>query len=360
MSREEVQKLLGGYATGTLTRDEQRALFEAALEDQQLFDALAKEQALREILDDPFARRQLLEALDPAREPFWVVAWRWLPRPAVLAAAGGLAGALIVAGLLWRRPTKPVRPEAVVAELRQPQPPAVATVSPKEFAAPRHPRKRPTHLPAPPALRSATAAVPAPPPAPATAAPRVQPPPPPPAAAPPAPAESVMLGGLASKTEMKRASAAAPAPGNLGVRYGLLVKRPDGDFVPARLDAILQPGDAVRLRIEPNNNGYAYLFQRDPSGGWRLASSRRVERGRQCLLPEQGALQYEEPGHKELLLVLSRQPAPELASFTEAVEALASSARGNLLRSAATAYAVDTRLPATQHKVAFEIDLEYR
>jgi len=44
MSRDEVQKLLGGYATGTLTPEEQQALFAAALEDQELFDALAHEQ----------------------------------------------------------------------------------------------------------------------------------------------------------------------------------------------------------------------------------------------------------------------------------------------------------------------------
>ena len=32
MSRDDIQKLLGGYATGTLTAEEQQALFEAALE----------------------------------------------------------------------------------------------------------------------------------------------------------------------------------------------------------------------------------------------------------------------------------------------------------------------------------------
>ena len=41
MSPEEIKKLLGGYATGTLTAEEQQALFAAALEDQELFDALA-------------------------------------------------------------------------------------------------------------------------------------------------------------------------------------------------------------------------------------------------------------------------------------------------------------------------------
>ena len=52
MNRDDIQKLLGGYATRTLTPDEQQALFEAALDDQQLFDALAREQALRDLLRD--------------------------------------------------------------------------------------------------------------------------------------------------------------------------------------------------------------------------------------------------------------------------------------------------------------------
>ena len=44
MSPEDIKKLLGGYATGTLTTEEQQALFAAALEDQELFDSLAREQ----------------------------------------------------------------------------------------------------------------------------------------------------------------------------------------------------------------------------------------------------------------------------------------------------------------------------
>src|ERR1019366_6497011 len=64
MSPEDIKKLLGGYATGTLTAEERQALFAAALEDQELFDALAREQSLRDLLRDPAARAQLLAALD--------------------------------------------------------------------------------------------------------------------------------------------------------------------------------------------------------------------------------------------------------------------------------------------------------
>ena len=41
----DLHKLLGGYAAGTLTPEERRALFDAALADQALFDALADEEA---------------------------------------------------------------------------------------------------------------------------------------------------------------------------------------------------------------------------------------------------------------------------------------------------------------------------
>ncbi len=40
MTQDEIRRLLGGYATNTLTDGERTALFEAALEDQELFDAL--------------------------------------------------------------------------------------------------------------------------------------------------------------------------------------------------------------------------------------------------------------------------------------------------------------------------------
>src|SRR5580700_2931708 len=125
MSREEIQRLLGGYATDTLSEEERSALFEAALEDQELFDALAKEQALRDVLQDPSARERLIEALDTVREPIAGRVWHWLGwlhRPVVLAMAGGLAVLLIVGGLALWRAKLPARREALVADALVPQP----------------------------------------------------------------------------------------------------------------------------------------------------------------------------------------------------------------------------------------------
>ena len=69
MNPDDVKRLMGGYATGTLTPAEQKALFEAALEDQELFNALAREQTLREALDDPAVRHELIERLQLRRLP---------------------------------------------------------------------------------------------------------------------------------------------------------------------------------------------------------------------------------------------------------------------------------------------------
>ncbi len=99
MAQGDLEKLLGGYATGTLTEEERNALFEAALHDQDLFNALADEQALKELLDDPVTRRRLLQALEqkPAPQATEGLAslFGWLRRPAGLAFAGTLATAVL-------------------------------------------------------------------------------------------------------------------------------------------------------------------------------------------------------------------------------------------------------------------------
>src|ERR1035438_4171531 len=103
MSPEDIRKLLGGYATDTLTTEERQALFEAALNDQELFDALAREQSLRDLLRDPAAKAQILAALDE-RPSRWYQGWGWW-RPA--AAIVAMAGMAAVAVVVFRRPQAP-------------------------------------------------------------------------------------------------------------------------------------------------------------------------------------------------------------------------------------------------------------
>ncbi|MGH9720941.1 MAG: CsgG/HfaB family protein [Bryobacteraceae bacterium] len=105
MKQPDVHKLLGGYATDTLTPAEREALFAAALEDQQLFEALADEQVLRDLLRDPAARQRVLRALEhqPPRSAWArMIAWfspaGWRP----MALAGGLA-TVFLAGVMIRQ-----------------------------------------------------------------------------------------------------------------------------------------------------------------------------------------------------------------------------------------------------------------
>jgi len=139
VSREDIARLLGGYATGTLTPEEQQTLFAAALEDQALFDELAREQALRDVLSEPAARAQLLAALeDPPRRR-----WRfsdWMLRPAALTAATACL-VLLGAVAVWRpwRGNEATKPDLLATALpgeRRPMPSPPAVADQKELALP--------------------------------------------------------------------------------------------------------------------------------------------------------------------------------------------------------------------------------
>jgi len=111
MSREDIQKLLGGYATGTLTPEEQQALFEAALSDQDLFDQLAREQALRDLLRDPACKAEILAALDDRPLPWYRRLGAWRPAAAALA----MAGIVLVSVVVLRRNANTVKMPMVAA-----------------------------------------------------------------------------------------------------------------------------------------------------------------------------------------------------------------------------------------------------
>jgi hypothetical protein len=399
MSREEIQKLLGGYATDTLGEAERRALFEAALEDQELFDALAKEQALREVLQDPSARQQLIEALGPAREAFAARTWHWLRQPAALAMAGGMAALLIVGGLVLRQTKRQVRREVLMTDVIAPRPASPAVVvpstAPLQATRPSAVERQPKRLAKAPALRSPPAqplaqhlmapanlpAAPAAPPALTGAQPAASPPPPPRGLA-------VGLAGAAEakrqalqttqapvlsfnarsglpRASMTRAKAARPVAANLGVEYTLLLKDADGAYSPVPASAVFHAGDSVRLQVEPSEAGYIYLFQRDATVGWNLLTSQRAEKAQRYVLPSTGGLQSDTPARLELLLVLSQIEQPAFTTpQTADVDALASGA--STLSAAIPVpgepgvYLVDTRQPAGRPQASFKIMIEYR
>ncbi|HYL77573.1 MAG TPA: hypothetical protein VEU96_25390 [Bryobacteraceae bacterium] len=97
MTNEDIRKLLGGYATNTLTEAERKTLFDAALEDQELFNALQDEEALKDLLADPVSRAQLQRALEApvkTRAAWWSGRWAWT------GAASAVAAAVIIVGVV--------------------------------------------------------------------------------------------------------------------------------------------------------------------------------------------------------------------------------------------------------------------
>ena len=121
MTREDIRKLIGGYATGTLTEAERQLLFEAALDDQELFDELGREQALKEVLEEPGAKSRLIAALarpDPA--PVW---WK---RPMAWVGAGVATAAIAIVALLIPRQAQPVQ----VAQVQGPSSTSIPAATP--------------------------------------------------------------------------------------------------------------------------------------------------------------------------------------------------------------------------------------
>lgn len=323
MSRDEIQKLLGGYATDTLNEAERRALFEAALEDQELFDALAKDQALRDVLREPAARRQLIAALGPEREPFGARAWRWWRQPAALAMAGGLAGVLIVTSIVFRPAKRVVRPEAIVADAIAPRSPAPMPAAPPAVKqAPK--AMRPAARAAKVFQRDVAAAN-----QPAASAPLPAPPVLPPAAAPSSASEPLATGGVQSAADAQHPAAETGKPSETrfnavgalpqarlkraaagftatpGIEYSLLAKGADGSYSPLPAGSVLHAGDSVRLRVAPGSAGFLRLYEH-AGAGWNLIAGQRVEPGQSYLLPS-GALESSRPARMELMLVLSAQ-----------------------------------------------------
>lgn len=117
------EQILGGYATNTLTAEEKRQLFEAALDDQTLFDVLADEEALRALLANPEARQRILDSLQASGNPQGMAAphgprLRWFRQPSSLAWAGSMAamGLALIFGWQMEELWGPVVQEELQAE----------------------------------------------------------------------------------------------------------------------------------------------------------------------------------------------------------------------------------------------------
>ncbi len=133
---DDLRDLIGRYASGSLTEEEQKRLFEAALEDQDLFDELAREQGIRQLLAEPGARERLIGALQPPKR---TAAW-------FLAAAAGVAAAALIFVVMRPSPKPPIQIAAVTAPL-PPKEKATATALETRAAPPQPLRDTPSNQP---------------------------------------------------------------------------------------------------------------------------------------------------------------------------------------------------------------------
>ncbi|MEO7143409.1 MAG: hypothetical protein ABI165_07880 [Bryobacteraceae bacterium] len=321
MNPEDVEKLLGGYATGSLSAEERRILFEAAVHDQKLFDALVEEQALKEALEAPGARARLLEAARnrhvPARSRWWRP-WAW---PA--AAAVALAAVTI---FLFVHIPAPVRaPDAQVARLEKksantvPAPPAQHSEERTRRGAPLQSSQKQAAV----ALRRARVSeertgrgVP----------PRSR----------SQPAAGVAGAAGAEPALAARVPAAEPAPVEFNTRTGSVLPRPSAtpkmaaarSFGALMTASLVQPelavsvrkdgsppaavflaGDTVQLHMTPPFNGNLYVLRSGDGGAtWGLVWSAAVPAAAEQTAP----LNLPAAGETKLIVVLSRAPMPEL------------------------------------------------
>jgi hypothetical protein len=115
VTHDEIQKLMGGYATGSLSEAERRMLYEAALDDQDLFDQLAHEDSIRMLLDQPGVKDRLIASLAPA-EPV-VVRGGWKRPLAWGLATSFVVGMSLLAVFITR---SNIKTQATIAQLDAP------------------------------------------------------------------------------------------------------------------------------------------------------------------------------------------------------------------------------------------------
>jgi len=356
MRPEDGEKLLGGYATGTLTEAERQALLEAALANQDLFDALAGEEALRELLADPAARRHLLEQL-AEKKSLGQLLFGWWNRRLAWGLAGSAAVTVLLVAVLvpvYRRlaPEHFAPPPAASVEVAQKiSPPASAP------QAMRRPAPVVPHVQAPAVHRArveaevarvaplaekpeqveehAAASRPVLGGAPGGVVGGISQPPPTTvaearqgqtAAAEPkklaisafrlpeaGPAEAQTLGPAA----LDKARAEEPRSAAVGLRYSILKKDPAGRYAEVAPDTVFQRGDSLRLSVETNQAGILQLLAQDPAGAWRLVQQVTLGPRSRQILPAEDAPALSGPQRLRLVFSAAKlegvRPSSQLA-----------------------------------------------
>ena len=284
MSKDEIRKLFGGYASGTLTAEEKMQLFEAALEDQELFDELQREQALKELLEDPVSRAEIRHAV---AETLPQPSTPWFRRPWIWAVGASMAAAAVTIAVLapWRAVT-PQPPRQTTARMEAPAPaltprvePPPPSTMPVRSVEPKPRLKRPPARK--PEVREETSAAPvtdiaqveAPPPAaPASVPVKQQPAAAPavaPAAAPPPPAPADTLEVRRPVQAFRATTSMAPlaktTAAEVHMLYRLEKRLEDGSYTPVAASTVFHLNDVVRIVPLPRRPGPVSVEEWDPA-----------------------------------------------------------------------------------------------
>ncbi len=326
----DVEKLLGGFATNSLTDQERTKLFEAALTNQRLFDALADEQALKELLDDPRSRRLLVQALkEKESKAAWLEKLQgWVHQPSSWAIAGSAVVALLAVTVMVHLVGLPPQVPQLTTDASPPVASAPASPSPPKSGdqtttpfpgrkidpampltertqpPPVQPKSNVTRPPDPmniqePSSRTPESTVPQVPPSSPGVPPEkkqeeqyagMEQPAPEPSLQksfsgtgnPGKPNEmaadkEVPEGRAKMREEARRfspmAGRAVTPPDTmktespaLNIRYTILREESEGTYSTVGAETTFQAGDRVRLALEPRDNGYLYVLTRDPVG----------------------------------------------------------------------------------------------
>lgn len=310
MSPKDAEKLIGGYATGSLTPAEREALLRAALEDQTLFNTLAEEEPLRELLADPATRQRLLGVLE-AKPAAWRRLLDWINQPLPMAVTATAAIALVAGLALWQARV----PRVPAVEVAQVRAPAASTPSPqpeaqlreaapkKNVAASRRADTELTRgeeradsaalrrLQPPQSAPAQPAPVAAPVETPAVASEAAMPPPPPATATPvavePVPQQRAKLAAVVSE----------PPP----FRFQLERLQPDGLWV--QFGGELATGDQVRVRLNAEQAGFVTIAEDD-----RPIQTQAIQPGQTYWLPVLSS----RPGERSVRLTFDHlQPATQ-------------------------------------------------
>lgn len=343
MKPGDAEKLLGGYAAGTLTPEERRALFSAALEDQQIYDALVREEPLRDLLADPAARANLLAALDNVPKPWY---YREV-HPGIIAAAVSAVVIAVLGVKFW--PVRTAPPISVVSQAELPQP-AKSDLPTVLFPERRPAAGKENPLPAPPPIPVASSA---PELAPAASELLAQ------GAARPAPPELPSPVGATDAVNIRAQQAfvrPAVAPPTLAVRYTILKKLPAGEFGPVDPQQELEAGDETVIRLEPNDSGFLYVLERADSGDWRPITSERVQASVPYTVPNSGTFHAERSGPREFLVLFSRLPQ----NISSGAQPVITAAREQKAAAAGFGGYVVSASAAPAAQVSFPITLRYK